>query len=73
MKIYLDQDQSEYFGIPYDNRENFVVSGDAIIRSKERFFTGYDEAHMNYLEPRRAQTFDLRGVGYGWYEVVSVY
>ena len=71
-RIYLDRNQCKKLGVPYQNDgEVLVAAADAIIRSKNPW-EGYDEYHLDLLEPLGGRTVEAVGDGYGWFKIRRV-
>jgi len=68
-KIYLNQIVSHDRRIPYYNDGET-----AEIYVDERFmeYPCWDSEHMDFLRANQFHTLHLRGVRYGWWEVVRV-
>lgn len=75
-KIYINQDQAEYFDFPYYGEVGFkaIVAADTLINSLLRFDReGYDQDHLDLLEPLGGRTLAMTHNGHGWYTIVDVF
>jgi hypothetical protein len=70
-KVYINRDQAEYFGFPYNGGEGYkaIVAADTLIRSAHG---GYDQKHLDILKPLGGRTILMTHDGYGWYTIQRV-
>lgn len=66
MRIYLDRDQCNTFGVAYFDAASTLIAADAVLRSKD-----YDQEHRDFLEPLGSSTLRVtrkEADPPGWYE-----
>lgn len=69
-KIYLDQNQSSKFNVPYFDAGKLVIAADALLKS-----ASYDSKHTAFLKDADEDTLVLTRTSRaapGWYKVEKV-
>ena len=68
--IYIDNDLSDYFDVPYQNEgeETIINSGALKNRNNRR---SWDSKHLAIFDKYTGKDLLLKGKGYGWWEIVN--
>ena len=70
-KIYINSKLSEYFDVPYDNKDadDFIVAVNALEHNNSE----WDTAHKDIFQKYRGKTLVLKGDNHGWWKILEAY
>ena len=69
--IYVDNDLSDYFDIPYQNDGEQTVINTGALRNNSR--RSWDSKHLAIFDKYAGKDLLLKGKGFGWWEIVRAH